>query len=399
MAKRIAYVCVDPGVPAFGTKGASVHVQEIIRAWRARGADVRLYCVRTDDQVPADLADLPVTHIKVPRGDTAERERAQQQVSAQLAERIIADGVDVVYERYSLFSTVLAEVNAATGAPGVLEVNAPLIEEQAEHRDLVDADAARWALRRQVHAAASVACVSQPVAAWVRNSVDDLVAPVKIHVVPNGVNTDRIQVCRESGGFGRVATAVFVGTLKPWHGTDVLIEALARRMEPWRLRIVGDGPQRGQLEQLAASLRVPVEFCGAVAPEQIPGALAGASVAVAPYPKLAGEHAHYFSPLKVFEYAAAGLPTVASAVGQIPRIVRHGRTGLLVPPSNPTVLAQAIDSLVADPRWAADLGDAARAQVVAERSWPVVLDASLHTVPGDWSQRAQPAGPMSVGAA
>lgn len=390
MNQRIAYVCVDPGVPVFGTKGASVHVQEIIRAWRARGAEVHLYCVRTGDHLPADLADLPVTCIKVKGsgGEAAAREAAQQEVSTRLADRIILDGADLVYERYSLFSTTLAQVHAATGAPGVLEVNAPLIEEQAEHRVLVDAAGAEQALRRQVHAAAGVACVAEPVADWVRTRVPDLAAPVKVSVVPNGVNTDRIQVAREELGSGREATVVFVGTLKPWHGTDVLIDALSRRDERWRLRIVGDGPQRAELEEQARRLQVPVEFVGAVAPEQIPDALTGAAVAVAPYPVLgeggADDQAHYFSPLKVFEYAAAGLPVVASAVGQLPRIVQHGRTGLLVPPSNPTALAQAIDSLVADPLWAAEIGDAARAEVVATRSWPVVLDATLRTVPGDW---------------
>jgi len=37
---RVAYLCADPGVPVFGTKGSSVHVQEIVRAWRGTGAAV-----------------------------------------------------------------------------------------------------------------------------------------------------------------------------------------------------------------------------------------------------------------------------------------------------------------------------------------------------------------------
>nr|WP_031283401.1 hypothetical protein [Kocuria sp. UCD-OTCP] len=67
---RLAYVCADPGVPVFGTKGASVHVQEILRAWRARGAEVRLYATRVGDDVPADLADVPVVHVPVPFSPT-----------------------------------------------------------------------------------------------------------------------------------------------------------------------------------------------------------------------------------------------------------------------------------------------------------------------------------------
>ena len=57
---RVAYICADPGVPVFGTKGSSVHVQEIVRAWRRAGAEVTVYCTRRGTERPADLADLPV---------------------------------------------------------------------------------------------------------------------------------------------------------------------------------------------------------------------------------------------------------------------------------------------------------------------------------------------------
>src|SRR5699024_4344658 len=55
---RIAYTLLDPGIGVFGTKGAAVHVQEVIRALRADGHQVTVFCTRTNDDVPADLADL-----------------------------------------------------------------------------------------------------------------------------------------------------------------------------------------------------------------------------------------------------------------------------------------------------------------------------------------------------
>ena len=54
---RVAYVCIDPGVPVFGTKGASVHIQEVVRELRARGHEVVVYATRRGSQVPADLAE------------------------------------------------------------------------------------------------------------------------------------------------------------------------------------------------------------------------------------------------------------------------------------------------------------------------------------------------------
>lgn len=383
---RVAYLSADPGVPAFGAKGASVHVQEIIRAFRNRGGTVRLYTARTDEHVPRDLRDLPVTHVPVDgladrRADkefpqeqrTARREQRQISAAQEMAARAIADGADVVYERYSLFSTALAQVSTALGIPGVLEVNAPLIDEQATHRHLVDADGALTALRTQVAAAAVVACVSEPVAQWVLGHCPE--AAEKVRVTPNGVNTTRIVPTEVSTSGDPVV--LFVGTLKPWHGVEVLLEAAALAQESWTVRIVGDGPQGPALAQQTAQLGLTVDFRGAVAPGDVPAALAGAAVAVAPYPVLDEETGQYFSPLKIYEYAAAGLPVVASRVGQVPTIVQDGQNGLLVEPSDPAALAVAIDALVADPRRARELGLAGRAMVESAHSWDSVLDKIL----------------------
>ena len=382
MSVRVAYLCADPGVPVFGTKGASVHVQEIVRAWRARGASVHLYCTRLGDDVPADLRDLAVTHVPVPGGlDAGARERAQAHAAAALAEAVRADGADVAYERYSLFSTALADLaDPADRAPlRILEVNAPLIEEQARHRTLVDAAAAHAALRAQVAAADRVVAVSPPVADWVaRTGGPGASGPdQRLRVVANGVDVDRFAAVSPAAP-DDPATVVFVGTLKPWHGIEVLVEAAARARTPWRLRIVGDGPLRAALGDLADRLGVPVDLRGAVPPERIPAALDGATVAVAPYP---ADEDHYFSPLKIYEYAAAGLPVVASAIGGIPQVVAHGETGLLVPPSDPAALAAAIDELVLDRPRAARLGRAGRARAVAEQSWTHTLDRTLDGLP------------------
>lgn len=177
---RIAYVSVDPGVSVFGPHGVSVHIQEIVREFAAQGHEVTIFTTRR--------------------------------------------GSDLVYERYSLFNTVIAEVNQ----PGVLEVNSPLL---------------------------------------------DL--------------------------------------------------------------------QRVPLMNLAQKLRVDADFRGAVSPSEIPGQLRGSAIGVAPYPETVSAH-HYFSPLQVYEYLAAGLPIVASSIGQIPHAV--GDAGVLVPGSNASALAQALVS-------------------------------------------------------
>ena len=122
---------------------------------------------------------------------------------------------------------------------------------------------------------------------------------------------------------------------------EYAIWAAAVAQEQWQLRIVGDGPQRVPLMDLAQKLRVDADFRGAVSPSEIPGQLRGSAIGVAPYPETVSAH-HYFSPLQVYEYLAAGLPIVASHIGQIPHAV--GDAGVLVPGSNASALAQALVS-------------------------------------------------------
>ena len=369
---RIAYICCDPGIPVFGTKGASVHIQEVVRELRSIGYEVALYAVRSGKHVPDDLTDLELHLETVADVEPAEREQAQAHATERIVSRVIADGADLVYERYSLFSTALADITAATGVPGILEVNAPLIDEQRRHRSLVDASGAAQVLHRQVAAARATVCVSDPVADWVRRRTTDLPdandVVDRIHTVPNGVSVRRIQPQPEDPD--RVVVT-FVGTLKPWHGVADLITAAALARQSWSLRIIGDGPEMDSLRAQAGRLGVEVDFRGAVAPQDIPAHVAGSAIGVAPYPDLGGGEQQYFSPMKVLEYLAAGLAVVASDVGQVPQLLEDGsgRHGVLVAPSDPTALAAALDDLAVCPDRRARMGRSGRLLAEQRHSW------------------------------
>ena len=369
---RIAYICCDPGIPVFGTKGASVHIQEVVRELRSIGHEVTLYAVRSGKHVPDDLTDLELRLEAVADVEPAEREQAQARAAERIVSRVIADGADLVYERYALFSMALADITAATGVPGILEVNAPLIDEQRRHRSLVDASGAAQVLRRQVAAARATVCVSDPVADWVRRRTADLPdandVASRVHTVPNGVSVRRIQPQPEDPD--RVVVT-FVGTLKPWHGVADLITAAALARQGWSLRIIGDGPEMDSLRAQAGRLGVEVDFRGAVAPQDIPAHVAGSAIGVAPYPDLGGGEQQYFSPMKVLEYLAAGLAVVASDVGQVPQLLEDGsgRHGVLVAPSDPTALAAALDDLAVCPDRRARMGRSGRLLAEQRHSW------------------------------
>jgi glycosyltransferase involved in cell wall biosynthesis len=166
----------------------------------------------------------------------------------------------------------------------------------------------------------------------------------------------------------------YLGTLKAMHGLTTLMEGFAQfaqQSSSARLLIVGDGPEREWLDREIAARRLTdrVKFTGAVAPEEVPALLASMDVAVAPYPPLGN---FYHSPLKLYEYMAAGLPVVASVIGQIGEVIQHEVTGLLIPPGDAPALANALYELHLKPDLRARLGRAA-CEVVQQHTWDDIV--------------------------
>jgi glycosyltransferase involved in cell wall biosynthesis len=181
------------------------------------------------------------------------------------------------------------------------------------------------------------------------------VARDAIQVLENGVDLGRfLTLARPAAGATPVVGAV--GNLRPVKGVDVLVEAaavVARRRTDVVFRVAGEGGERANLEAATARLGLAGRFELAGATRDVPGFLGGLSVAVLPSRAEGMSNA-------LLEYMAAGRPVVATAVGANPELITHGVDGLLVLPGEPGALADAIESLLADPEWAGRLGDAAR---------------------------------------
>ncbi|UCD75512.1 MAG: glycosyltransferase family 4 protein [Phycisphaerales bacterium] len=376
---RIAYVCADPGVPVFGRKGCSVHVQEVVRAFRRLNHDVTLLATRIGGEVPENLADLSLLELPpVESGPQAQREQA-----ALAANRGLADGLesagpfDLVYERHSLWSYAAMEFARQVEIPGLLEVNSPLIEEQVQYRGLVHEDLARRTVERSFRTATVLLAVSQGVA----QRLGEWGADDKIHIVPNGVDPTRFdnRFRTDSSADADTFTVGFLGTLKPWHGVTTLLDSCARALGDipgLRLLIVGDGPLRPTIESDLSRLGIEhiSKLTGAIAPTDVPEYLARMDVAVAPYPSLEG---FYFSPLKLFEYMAARKAIVATALGQIEEIIVQDVNGLLCPPDDAGALAEALVRLHEDADLRKRLGEEARRTIERDHTWDGVAQRIL----------------------
>lgn len=368
---RIAYICADPGVPVFGQKGCSIHVQEIIRAFLKQGADIELFAMNLAGTAAADLTEFSLHQFAMPPNGTPEkRELAAIKTNHELRQSLENEGeFDLVYERYSLWSYAGMEHALATGIPGLLEVNAPLIEEQAKHRVLVNRDMAEQVTERVFAAATAVLAVSREVAAYVEKYES---TRGKVHVMPNGVNPSRFpdDIKPSFPAPSESFTVGFVGTLKPWHGLSTLVEAFAtfRSCYPKaRLLVVGDGTERDNLLKGLSerALLESTHLTGAVSPDEIPGLLASMDVAVCPYP----QQEFYFSPLKVYEYMAAGLPVIVSRIGQLQELIEDEVTGIVIPPDDAGALVHALSRLLLDPDLRVRLGLAARRIAMRDHTW------------------------------
>ena len=196
-----------------------------------------------------------------------------------------------------------------------------------------------------------------------------------VHRIPMGVapgdRPDRDQTARIQArlGAGAGPVAVFVGRLAREKGVDDLLRAaalLAGEMPNLRLLIVGDGPDRTLLQNLAGDLGIAdrAVFAGWVAADALADYLAAASLFVGPS-KRGHDGTTEGQGLVFAEALAAGLPVIATRLGGIVDVVRHGETGLLVDEGSPAQIAAAIRTLADDPAFAGRLASAGRALVMA----------------------------------
>jgi glycosyltransferase involved in cell wall biosynthesis len=221
-----------------------------------------------------------------------------------------------------------------------------------------------------------IICVSEPAKTHLVESWQ--VDPGKVVVIPNGVDVELFRPrhdpgpIREEMGLDGAPVITFVGGLQHWHGLDRLIDSLAKvllEIPQVKLLLVGDGRARQAVEQQINELGIgrAVIMTGLVPQVRVPEMLAAADIAVLPYPQL--PRPLWFSPLKLYEYMAAGKAIVASRDGQIAQVIRHGHNGLLVDPGDVDGLAQAVIELLRDPTARERLGRNARQQAVERHSW------------------------------
>jgi len=380
---RALYVTLDRGIPVRGHKGASAHVRQIASRLADAGCDVRVLATNAGDGPAATSFSLPVQIVPAPawsdrllarlpgrshpgfRGSQVrpfveETRRLLTNLSAapRLLEILRSWRPDFVYERYSLVSVAIGWLCLRRGVPWIVEVNAPLADEEKRYRTLRLERITRWAERWVIRRADHLFVVSPALRRW---ALGLGAHPDRVSVLPNGVDTRRFHTgvdghaVRAAWGFRPDDVVVaFAGSLKPWHGCTLLLESFVRarqRIPGLRLVYIGDGPERKSLERLVrrSGLEDEVRLTGALPQDAVPAALRAADILAAPYLSQAD---FYFSPLKVLEYMAVGRAIIASRLGEMVDLLSgegDDIAGELLPPGSVAAWADAIVALAEHP--------------------------------------------------
>lgn len=204
-------------------------------------------------------------------------------------------------------------------------------------------------------------------------------------VVPDGVDLRQAQPLRPSPATSR-PVLLYLGSLHPWKGVEVLIDAM-RWVEHAELRIVGGSEQRRReltAHCTARGVSDRVVLVGPVAPAQRFNVIAGADICLLPL-TLTSIASRYTSPLKLFEYMAAGKAIVTSDLPSVREVIEPGVHALTAQPEDAQSFAQAMRRLLLDAELRARLGAAARDRAEAftwtkRASQIVYLIASVKSV-------------------
>jgi len=328
-----------------GIGGSERHLLTLLPALRERGVDVSF--LGLDD--PSRAPDPFYEALAVPY----ERLKAPRDLDPALAWRVrrAARRADLVHTHL-----VHADVYGAFGARRLVSTK--------HNDDPFRTGAFRFVERALARRATRIIAITESLA---RFQVERVGLPAaKVEVIHYGLD-DLPQAWGENPPDPLSPDArlvLCICRLEPQKGVDVAIRAL-REIPGAQLVVLGEGPQRGELEQLARELDVPLYLPGRV--PDVAAWLRRADLLVHPV-RWEG-----FG-LALLEAMLASLPVVATKVSSIPEIVVGGETGLLIPPDDPGALAAAVNRVLADP---SGYGERGRARARSDFSVAEMADRTL----------------------
>jgi D-inositol-3-phosphate glycosyltransferase len=382
----------EPGAGDAG--GMNVYVRQVARSLARRDVEVDIFCRRDGASFPQESSPYPgVRVIQVEAGSPALR---KEEIPAHLPEFAAnlaaqAEGwnrhYDLIHSHYWLSGRAAAVLGRRWGVPFVHTFHTlGLVKNDRLRMGDTPEPEMRLAGEARVIAEADAIVASTP---QERDSLVDLYAahPERIHLVPPGVDHDMFRPAGRNEAKARLGLSgkhvlLFVGRLQPLKAADIAVRALGHLaswgrapLDDLRLVVVGSpsGPaghrEPAQLQDLARELGVEsaVRFVPAQPHADLPAYYQAADLCLVP------SYTESFG-LVALEAQACGVPVVASAIGGLRSIVRHGRTGYLVEPGASEAFAERAWRILSDPPLARSMGGLAQCSS-GDYSWDRSADS------------------------
>jgi len=229
-------------------------------------------------------------------------------------------------------------------------------------------DPTHWALREKVKLSLFIVCISH----YCKSQMmlfSDQEDWHRLKIVHCGIDPERFGYAdvRETGG-----NLLYIGRLAAEKGIPVLFESLsllAGRGYDFLVTMVGDGPDRAALEEMAVRLGISdrLTFAGYAGQDEVKEHLQKSDVLILPS----------FAegvPVTLMEAMACGVPVIGTQVGGVPELIEHDRTGQLVPPADSATLADAIIRYLDDPELRERVSRQGREKVVQDFNLTTELD-------------------------
>jgi glycosyltransferase involved in cell wall biosynthesis len=356
-------------LPDAESVGPRAHILGVIDALEDLGATVDRYIAgdRSPEAFTRQGSDIALQRNWLTRAAGDALRAAMNAVSTRRVRRMVsACEYSFAYERYALFQS-LGRAARRRGVPWVLEVNALLAHESTSTRRATNSRRlAEWAERHTLIASDLIVAVTEELAASIANAYD--ISRSKIIVVPNGVDAKRFARVppRTTDGTLRIG---FVGSMYPWQNIPALMDAVSELPAGTvELVLAGDGPEMDTINRQARTPAMlgKVTLLGRVHPDSVPSLLEQVDICYAGHSSTSGG---YFSPLKLWEYLAAGRPVLLADGAMSRALASDGASVVLFEPENADSLRGALRHAMDRRAVLAERAQAARAAVARQHSW------------------------------
>jgi len=294
--------------------------------------------------------------------------------------RQVLSDCDIFFERMGWLGYGGGLASRWLNIPLVLEVNGDHLDEFVSQGLVIKKSQQHLSYFLMKRAAKRVSNVVATGDGWRQKYIERWsIASSRVSVIENGSTLVDIIQREDTKAFtlpnpGEPIYIVYCGGFEAWHGISVLASAVRKAVDQGcnlHVTLIGSGTEQTHILNLIHTLGLKdmFTFTGHLNLNETAKYLTKADVGVSPY---CGRVE--FSGLKLLDYKAAGLATIASGMGKQPNVIVHGRTGWIVPPCDEDALSNAIIYLSKNPQLIKGMGQQARLEAEQAHRWRNTVD-------------------------